>query len=80
MVVSAISLGISTHNGGVKAVIGAEIYKFDEKVQFFVGYGSSLVVSVCICIFSCFCMAQNVRPRGPTLTRAVPLQRFEALE
>lgn len=77
VVISTISLGISTHNGDVTADTGAEVYKFDEKVQFFAGYGSCLAVSLCICMFSCFCMIRSGRPSGPMLTRAIPLQRFE---
>jgi len=79
VVVSTISLGISTHNGDLKADTGAEVYKFNEKIQFFAGYGSSLAVSLCISIFGCFSMLRSRRPSGPTLTRAVPLQRFESL-
>ena len=79
VVVSTVSLGLSKHNGGVKARIGTEVYKFEEKVQFFAGYGSCLAASLGISIFSCFCMAHCKRPSGLTLTRAVPLQRFEAL-
>jgi hypothetical protein len=79
VVISTVSLGISTHNGDVKGDIGAEVYKFEEKVQFFAGYGSSLAVSLCISIFSCFCMVRNRGPNVPTLARAIPLQRFETL-
>lgn len=79
VVVSTISLGISTHNGDLKADTGAEVYKFNEKVQFFAGYGSCLAVSLCISVFSCFSMVRSRRPSGPTLTRAIPLQRFETL-
>ncbi|RBR15624.1 uncharacterized protein FIESC28_07265 [Fusarium coffeatum] len=79
VVVSTISLGVSTHDGDVQAKTGAEIYKFSDKVQFFAGYGSSVAVAVCICVFSCISIIRNRGASGPTLVRAIPLQRFEAL-
>ena len=70
LTISTISLGMSTHNGGVKAKVGAEVYQFNEKVQFFVGYGVCLVVSICICLFSFFSVPQSKGPSIPRLTRA----------
>ncbi|KAF4445367.1 hypothetical protein F53441_10916 [Fusarium austroafricanum] len=51
VVVSTISLNVSTHEGGVEAKVGAEVYQFSEKLQFYAGYGACLIVAAGISLF-----------------------------
>ncbi|EXL64506.1 hypothetical protein FOPG_19230 [Fusarium oxysporum f. sp. conglutinans race 2 54008] len=55
VVVSTISLKMSTHNGDIGALVGAEVYQFSEKAQFFAGYGACLLVAGGIFVFSYLC-------------------------
>lgn len=67
VVVSTLSLNLSTNNRATQVLLGTDVYLFNEKVQFYAPYGSSLVVAFFICIYGAFCWWKNGAPAGSSM-------------
>ncbi|KAI8723113.1 hypothetical protein NCS52_00166300 [Fusarium sp. LHS14.1] len=64
VVISTLSLGTSTHNGDIKALVGAEVYVFSEKFQFFLPYGVCLGMGFLINLYGFWCWRRNGSAAG----------------
>ncbi|UPK91290.1 hypothetical protein LCI18_002225 [Fusarium solani-melongenae] len=59
VVISTLSIGMSTHQGDIEARVGAEVYRFNAQIQFYVPYGVCAVVALLINAYGAFCWYQN---------------------
>ncbi|KAI8685426.1 hypothetical protein NCS55_00214800 [Fusarium keratoplasticum] len=64
VVISTLSLGTSTHNGDIKALVGTEVYVFSEKLQFFLPYGVCLGMGLLINFYGFWCWRRNGSAAG----------------
>ncbi|KAI8675799.1 hypothetical protein NCS57_00482300 [Fusarium keratoplasticum] len=64
VVISTISIGASTHNGDIEALVGTEVYVFGEKLQFYIPYWMCFFVTFVINLYGVWCWRQNGSSAG----------------
>ncbi|KAM0429227.1 hypothetical protein ACHAPT_006441 [Fusarium lateritium] len=71
VVISTLSLGTSTHDGDIEALVGTEIYVFNEKLQFYLPYGLCLFVAFVINAYGVWCWRRNGSTAGDSFLQFV---------
>ncbi|CEI70386.1 unnamed protein product [Fusarium venenatum] len=64
VVISTLSLGTSIHDGDIDALVGAEVYLFNAKPQFYWPYGLCLGVALVISAYGALCWWRNGSSAG----------------
>lgn len=64
VVISTISMGTSTHNGDIEALVGTEVYVFAEKLQFYIPYWMCFFITFVINLYGVWCWRQNGSSAG----------------